>query len=180
LIGFRRVESLQYELPKEHARGLLLFPYRLSARGVALFTAHAGLRFESLAIWLDDSPTGMQPTLVVPSTSCARTRATQNGKFANADDLEKLQDRILGDLRERALPFIERYSHLVELRRTLESPDKKEWLAVGLNVDTRVTTLAAIQVAEGDKSGALKTLGRDSGAGADASRKAARAAQAAI
>ena len=34
-IGFRRAGGLEYELPKEEAFGLLLFPCRLSPRGVA-------------------------------------------------------------------------------------------------------------------------------------------------
>ena len=76
----------------------------------------------------------------------------------SGNDLERLRDAVLAELRAHAVPFIDRYSTLPELRKTLESPDKADWLGVGLNVDARVTTLAAIQEVEGDRVGALKTL----------------------
>src|SRR5437868_4266915 len=64
-IGFSRMDKSKYGRLMHDATGLLLFPWRLSPRGVA-FTARVGLRFESLGAWLDDDPADRPPTLALP------------------------------------------------------------------------------------------------------------------
>jgi hypothetical protein len=157
-IGFERIEGLKYRRPTHDATTLLSFPWRLSARGCALFTVWVGLRFEPLAAWLDEDPSEMQPTLVRPIHFLREDKSFNEWEFSNTDDLEELSDTLLNDLKKYALPFAERYSQLGELRKILESSNKQDWLSAGLNVDSRVTVLAAIQIFEGDKDGAIKTL----------------------
>ena len=157
-LGFDRTESLRYARQSHDATVVLSFPCRLSARGVGLFTVWLGVRFESLAMWLDDDPAERPPTFIRPIHLLRDNKSITEWEFSNVDDLEKLRDTILSDLREYALPFAERYCRLAELRKTLESPNKQDWIGIGLDVDTRVTTLAAIRFVGGDKAGAIRTL----------------------
>jgi hypothetical protein len=156
-IGFSWIDKYSYGRAEHDATALLMFPDQMSPHGVA-FTARVGLRFEPLAAWLDDNPAQKPPTFAVPISFLRADKSWVEWKFSSADDVEKLRDPILSDLRQHALPFIERYSRLAELRRVLESSVKEDWFGLGLNVDTRVTTLAAMQLVEGDKAGAIKTL----------------------
>jgi hypothetical protein len=156
-IGFSRLQMGQYERPELDATAFLFFPCRLKALGSA-FAASVGLRFEQLAPWLDDNLDERPPTFAIPINLLREAKNFTEWEFSDADDLEKLRAPLLSDLRKYALPFIQRYSRLSELRKTLESPDKTDWFSAGLNVDTRITTLAAILVAQGDKAGAIKTL----------------------
>ena len=77
-------------------------------------------------------------------------------QFQAADDLERLRDMVMLDLTDVALPFIERYSKLTELRRRLESPTPADWFVLG--PEQRLNVLAVIQFVQGDRHGALKTL----------------------
>jgi hypothetical protein len=156
-IGFNRIDKDLFGRPEHDATALLAFPWWLSTRGAG-FTAWVGLRFESLANWLDDDSAVKRPMLSKRLNVLREDKSLGEWGFSNVDDLEKLRDPILNDLKQHGLPFIERYSRLTEVRKTLESPDKKDWIGVGLSVDSRVTTLAAIQHAEGEKAGAIKTL----------------------
>lgn len=153
-IGFSRIDDDRYGCPMHDATALLSFPFWLSARGVGLFTARVGLRFEGLAKWLGH----YRPTLGQPIHLLRRDKTYTEWEFAGSDDLEKCRDPLLSDLRNHALPFLERYSRLPELRKTLESPNVPDWVDAGLDVDRRVTTLAAIQVVAGDRAGAIKTV----------------------
>src|ERR1700722_4400928 len=55
-LGFSRVERLIYERQANDIIASLSFPCRVDPRGFAAFTCHVGVRFESLAQWLDDDP----------------------------------------------------------------------------------------------------------------------------
>jgi hypothetical protein len=123
-----------------------------------LFTGGPGLRFEPLEKWLRTDPTEFRATLGNTIHLLREDKTYTEWEFTNAEDLEKLRDPILSDLRKYALPFIERYSRLADFRRALESPNKQDWFDTGLDVDSRVTVLAAIRFVEGDKAGAIKTL----------------------
>ena len=158
LLDFKRIESVRYARPAHDAIAILSFPWHLSADGHVTFNVWVALRFESLVEWLDDEPAEMRPTLMRPIHFLREDQTYTTWTFSSRDGLEKLRDSILDDLKRYALPFIDRYSRVTELRKAIESPDKQDWIAAGLNVDTRVTTLAAIQVVEGDKAGATKTL----------------------
>src|SRR5204863_3299476 len=103
-------------------------------------------------------PADRQPTLVIPINLLREDKTYTDWEFSNAEELEKLWEPVLAELKAYALPFVARYSRLADLRKTLESSDKQDWLSAGLNVDSRVTVLAAIQLVEGNKSGARKTL----------------------
>ncbi len=159
VIGFRRIGSLEYASTINEVTALLSFPTRLLARGGASFTVWVGVRFESLSKWLDDdAATDMQSTIARPIHLLREDRSYTEWEFSNSGDLETLRDTISSDLKNYAVPFAERYSRIAELRKTLESPNKQDWISAGLNVDSRVTSLAAIRFVEGDKVGAIKTL----------------------
>ncbi len=156
--GFTRRKDRRYERLENDAVALLSFPCHISSRGTCLFTIGIGLRFESLAKWLDEYPEDMPPTIGQPINLLRGKKSFMEWEFSNAGDLEKLQDTVLNDLKAYALPYIERCSRITDLRKVLESPNKQDWLAAGLNVDSRVTVLAAIMFTEGDKIGAIRTL----------------------
>ncbi len=157
-VGFSPIGNLRYSRREQDATAILSFPLRLSAQGSGLFTAGVGLRFELIEKWLSDDPTEMGTTLGKPIHFLREDKIYTEWEFLNTSDLDKLRDIILRDLRKYALPFIERYARLDDLRKSLESPNKEDWFNSGLGLDSRVTTLAAIKFAEGDKSGAIKIL----------------------
>jgi len=156
-IGFERKDNDWYICHKHDATACLSFPRRFLA-GNIFFTARVGLRFETLVIWLHDDPSETGPTLSQSINLLRKDKTYIEWEFSNVGDFEKLQDTVLNDLKTYALPYIERYSRIADLRKVLESPNKQDWLAAGLNVDNRVSVLAAIMFTEGDKIGAIRTL----------------------
>ncbi|GJM24961.1 MAG: hypothetical protein DHS20C16_13760 [Phycisphaerae bacterium] len=158
-LGFSRITDGRYGRPEHDATAILSFPLRFSAHGLGVFTIWVTLRYESLARWLDDKDESVaNPTTIMPIHLLHEDKNFVEWKFSNAEELESSREAVLGELRSYAMPFIERYAKLPELRKALESHNKQDWFDIGLNVDTRVTTLAAIQMVEGDKAGAIKTL----------------------
>jgi hypothetical protein len=153
-IGFSRTEPCRYERQSHDATG----PCRPLAPGSGAFTVLVGLRFESLATWLDDDPSENAPTFVIPIHFPRHEKGYTEWEFSRLEDLERWRGSILDDLRTNALPFVEQYSQLTVLRKTLESSNKKDWISIGFSVDTRVTTLATIQFVEGNKVVAKQTL----------------------
>jgi hypothetical protein len=157
--GFTRIDPLRYSCLKHDGIALLSFPLRLSSGGRGLFTVWVGLRFEPLAARLDDRPVDeMQPTFVQPIHFLHEDKKYTEWEFSDANDLDALSDAVRADLQRYALPFADRYSDLNELRKILESPDPKAWINIGIDVDRRVVILAAIQIVQGDRQRALKTL----------------------
>ena len=157
-LGFRHIGCLEYARQVGDATALLSWPCRLDPRGFGAFTGSVGLHFEHLASWLSDDPKKMVATVGTPLHFLREHKSFVEWKFTSADDLESLSDQISSDLRNLAVPFIEQYSRLPSLRKAVESSDPKDWLNLGLNQDSRINVLAAIQLVEGDKSEAIKTL----------------------
>ena len=157
-IGFTRLESLKYGRLLQDATAILSFPVRIAMLGVGSFTGGVGLRFESLEKWLSEDLAQTDATFGKPINLLRKDTVYTEWQFSCVEDLEGLREIILDDLMAYAIPYFNRYSSLVELRKTLESPDEKDWIALGLSVDTHVTTLAAIQMCDGDKVGAIRTL----------------------
>lgn len=156
-LGFDPLNNDFFGRPKHDAIAMISFPRRISARGTCLFTIGIGLRFPSLAKWLDFDNEGSS-AIGQPIHFLRKDRTYTEWEFSNAEDLERLRDIIVDDLKKYAFPYIDRYSQISELRKALESSNKQEWLNMGLNVDSRVTVLAAIQFVEGEKLNAIKTL----------------------
>jgi hypothetical protein len=154
-LDFQRAESLIYSHPANEATALLAFPCRLDPRGPACFECRVWLRFQALEPFLQDEPRPTAPTVSMPLHLLRENKNFTEWQFCGLDDLEKMRSIILNDLREHALPFIEQYSKLAEVRAKLESP-RRDWFI--LNPEQRLIVLAAIQFVQGDKLGALKTL----------------------
>jgi len=157
-LGFQHIGCLEYARQANEATALLSWPCRLDPRGFAAFTCGVGLHFESLAKWLSDGPKRMTATLGTPIHFLRANKSFAEWKFSGADDLEGQRGPILDDLSNLALPFVERYSKLSEVRKAVESSIPKDWINLGLDQDRRVNVLAAIQLIRGDKPSALKIL----------------------
>ena len=157
-LAFQHVASLEFVRRSADATALVSWPCRLDPRGFAAFTCNVGLRFEGLAGWLGDDPKEMAATVGTPVHLLRDNRSFTEWKFSDAGDLEGLRGAILGDLDRLVLPYIERYSTMPSLRGAVESADAQDWIKLGLDQDRRVNVLAAIQMAQGDKAGAVKTL----------------------
>jgi hypothetical protein len=158
-IGFRRVALLDYHRATNDAMGSLTFPCRVDPRGFTCFNCHVGVRFDAVQQWLklaSDKPTQLIPTMATPIHFLGHNRSFKEWKFSGLEDLESLRQPILKDLRDDALPFIERYSKLNEFRKVVESPNPPGWCI--LSADRRVILLAILQLIQGDKSGAIMTL----------------------
>jgi hypothetical protein len=157
-LGFKHIKDRRYKRLEHDAMAHLSFPCRLSVREYGLFTVYIGLRFESLAIWIDEYPEEKPSTIGKPISLLRETTKFIEWEFSNSNDLERLRDIVLHDLNTYAIPYIERYSRLSDLKNALESKNKEDWFSTGLNVDSRVTVLATIRFVEGDKTGAIKLL----------------------
>ena len=155
-LGFQRTETLIFSQTLNEATALLAFPCRLDPRGFCCFGCSVWLRFKSVEQQLrGDSAKATIPTISMPLHLLRENRSFTEWQFHERDDLGQLQEIIMSDLREYALPFIEQYSKLAEVRRNLELPSEN-WFV--LNPEQRLSVLAVIQFLQGDKLGALKTL----------------------
>jgi hypothetical protein len=122
------------------------------------FSGIVGVRFEYLSEWLIDDPTSKAATVATPLHLLRSDNRFVEWSFTDIVDLEHFRGPILDDLNTLAIPFIERYSKLPNLRKAVESAIATDWIHVGLHHDSRVCVLAAIQIVEGDRHGAMKTL----------------------
>jgi hypothetical protein len=156
-LGFRPVETLIYSRQANEATGLLAFPCRIDPRGPACFSCSVWSRFEPLEQYLRGAAAKPSvPTVSMPLHLLREDKSFTEWQFHTSDDLERLRDTVRRDLTDLALPFIEQYSKLSELRRKVQSPTPADWF--GLGPEGRLTVLAAIQFVQGDKPRALKTL----------------------
>jgi len=156
-LGFERLDSLAYVRPSSQADAVLSFPCRIDPRGPCCFTCHGGVRFDSLEALLRSGPIDKtRSTVMMPIHLLREKKSFTEWQFQAADDLERLRDTVMLDLADLALPFIERYSKLTELRRRLESSTPADWFVLG--PAQRLNVLAVIQFVQGDRHGALKTL----------------------
>ncbi len=158
-MGFRLAECSEHvRLESDDATGLLSWPCRLDPRGFVAFSGIVGVRFEYLSKWLVDDANSKAATVATPLHLLRSDNRFVEWTFTDIVDLEHLRGPILDDLNTLAIPFIERYSTLPNLRKAVESAIATDWINVGLNHDSRVCVLAAIQIVEGDRLGAMKTL----------------------
>lgn len=156
-LGFQRIEPLTFSRPANEATALLAFPCRIDPRGPACFVCMVCLRFEPLERYLrGEAAKPTTATVSMPLHLLRENKKFTEWQFYTTDDLEKLRAIILSDLREHALPFIEQYSKLTEVRRKLESSKPSDWFILG--PEQRLNVLAAILFVQGDKAGALKIL----------------------
>lgn len=157
--GFRRAECLMFDRSMPGATGFLSFPIRSVPRGFLALSCIVALRIEVLARWMDykddDHPRATFGTAI---HFLRPDKGFSEWMFAVAGDLEEFRAPILHDLNNYAIPFLERNSSLPNLRKAVESDNSRDWIDLGLNIDSRVCVLAAIQIVEGDKVGAMRTL----------------------
>lgn len=156
-LGFARIESLRYGRPMHEATCHLSFPCRLGPANV-FFTMIVGLRFHCLARWLEIEPDDGRATLAQPINLLRSDTRYTEWPFSNSEDIKQLTNSIVADITTYALPFADRYSQAANLRAVVESPKAVDWVEAGLNDDRRITFLAAMQLIEGDRCSALRTL----------------------
>lgn len=155
-LGFQRADGLVYTRPINEAAALLSFPCRLDPRGPGCFGCNVGLRFPSLEPFLQGEAKPVAPTVMMPLHLLRENKSFTEWQFYASDDLERLRETVTRELMDIALPFVERFSKLTELRRRLESSTPSDWFVLG--PEQRLNVLAAVQFVQGDKPGALKTL----------------------
>jgi hypothetical protein len=156
-LGFQRVEPLAYVRQSDLAVAILSFPCRIDPRGPCCFTCHVGVRIDALEVLLRAGPIDRtRSTVMMPLHLLRENKSFSEWQFHATGDLERLRDTLMSDLIDNALPFIERYSQLAELRRKLESAIPADWFVLG--PEQRLNVLAGIKFVQGDKPGALKTL----------------------
>jgi hypothetical protein len=155
-LGFNRKESLWYTRLVNEATGSLSFPFRIDSQGLGSFTVGVGLEFEALARALGEDVSDIVACIGSPIHFLREDRSYTEWKFSTKTDLEVMSAEINQDLKKYAIPFIERYSSLSALQKTLESSNPKDWFSLG--ADRRVIVLAVIQFLHGDKAGALRIM----------------------
>jgi len=147
---------LVYTRQINEAAALLSFPCRLDPRGPGCFGCNVGLRFPSLETFLQGEAKPAVPAVMMPLHLLRENKRFTEWQFFASEDLERLRETVTHELTVIALPFVERFSKLEELRRRLESLTPSDWFVLG--PEQRLNVLAAVQFVQGDKSGALKTL----------------------
>lgn len=127
-------------------------------RGFAAFTYIAGIRFDQLNELLKTEQANSSPTFGVPANLIRHNKMFFEWKFSNDGDLKRLSDEILDDVKSSAIPFMERYSKLSELRKSVDSLVPGDWIKLGLDIDRRVCVMSAIRFIHGDSVNAIKIL----------------------
>src|SRR5665213_1291251 len=125
--GFKRLSGLYYTRPLNEAIAKIAFGFRLDARGFVAFTCGVGVSFEALDRWLKDDPAEKGSTLGTPIHLLREDRKFSEWRFSAPEQLEEFRNPILADLVKYALPFIEKYSYLNEVVKTVASPNPKDW-----------------------------------------------------
>ena len=157
-LGFWQLSCLEYRRQANQALASLSWPCRLDARGFAAFTCTIGLRFDALAYWIHGVEEEALPVLGTPIHLLRKDTGFTEWKFTNATDLRGLDNMLVLELENLAVPFIERYSDLTELRAAVASSNPKDWMNLGIDQDRRANVLAAIQMVQGEREAAIKTL----------------------
>ena len=155
-LGFQRVEALIYSKTVNEGQGYLYFPFRIDPRGPRYFSCNVGLRFESLERLLRGLSEKSRPTVMTPLHLLRPNQSVFEYKFITLDDLKLLNESLVSDLKEYAMPFIEQYSTLAGLRRELEATTPKNYFV--LDAEGKLVTLAGILFTHGEKPFAIKIL----------------------
>jgi hypothetical protein len=158
-LDFYRVGLLDYGRKTNEAVGLIAFPCIQTTQYFS-FNCHVAVYFGSLDYWLRDDDDRkelpMRGIVGIPIHLMRDGQKYCEWEFHDANDLESHRDDIVADLQFLALPYIERFSRLTDLRKAAENPDASEPHTFG--AEERITLLAAIRVVEGDSQGALEML----------------------
>jgi hypothetical protein len=158
-LGFARVRPLVYSRPAPPAVGLLVFPQREPGGGLVRFTCTVGLRFAEIESLLHYAPVENAPTISMPLHLLRKEKSYSEWELdagCLGADAEAIRAAVLADLKDSAIPFIERYCTLHQVRAKLESIYPTDWFT--LDPEQRLTILAAIEFMEGDRVTALRRL----------------------
>ena len=155
-VGFERMRSLVYAKTSHEATSFILFGWRNDPRGYCAMSCNIGVAFELLAsVAHHEAANFPTPDISMPLHLLKPGGDFTEWQFTDKGSLTVLEDDILNDLKQFALPFLNTYSKIVEVRKRLEStPD--QWFV--LSPEQRVTLLAAIQYSQGEKNEAIRTL----------------------
>lgn len=156
---YSRTEPLIYSRPMNEAMTSLAFPCRIDSNGKGCFTINVWLRFDSIQRHTDSSSTQLRaPTVSMPLHLLITEGKFSEWSFREPAHLEEISANLTESITKYAIPFSEKYSNLLSVRKTLESEDPKNWFI--LDPEQRIAVLATIQYVQGDRLGAISTLDR--------------------
>ena len=152
--GFLRQSPLVW-LRSKTADEFLLAGLRKDARGYFAVTASVAIRFGAISKLLEGSPTnGIH--INIPMHLLSSERKFAEWQFTDKRQIEALIPLIAGEFGTRAMPFFERFGTLEGMRDKLRLGTPKDWFA--LSAEQRTELLAAIEVALGHQTDALKLI----------------------
>lgn len=154
--GFQRTRRLEFirrpTAGRKERIGLSVFVDRA---GKARATLGVGIRFEEVERFrLRELDAGM-PTIGLPMHFLSPDRKYFDWPLQSDDDWERLE-RDLEPVVRSAVDFLSRFSTLNEVQSSLESDDPQNWFTLGPKV--RIETLALLDCAKGDLTGAITRL----------------------
>lgn len=158
--GLDQVAELTFRRPADGpGAAVLLFPCRHDRRGFFAFGCNVGVRFDVLEPLLgDEGGEPGAPTIVLPLHLLEPGGRHHEWSFERQQDLDAVVPDVVGRVRAVAVPWWEKHTQFSAVRQGLESDLVADWL--GADPERRVCLLAAIDVAESDRTGAIERLER--------------------
>ncbi len=156
-LGFSKSEGLAFIRDRGHCLEDISFGGRLNHLNQFCYSFGVGVRFESVEKLLRPersqfcSTFGCGVHLLRPSRDYTEWTISDEDK-----EFDLVTKAVIEDVQKYALPFLQRFSDMNELKCVLESDDSKEWLT--FTSEQRLETLAALRFVLGHKEDALKTI----------------------
>lgn len=155
-LGFAEKRRLGFMRGGPEAIEILSFPGRFDS-GHFFFACTVGVHFTAIErVLRPDSTHEIIPTIFVPIHLLHRDRAFFEWSLYEPTPSEELAIAVIAELEKHALPFLEKYSILGNVRMSLESPDPADWFV--LNPEQRISILAAIFHSSGATQQAIETV----------------------
>jgi hypothetical protein len=157
-IGFARAADLSFSRESGDALQLISFSVRQDAHRGFCFSFGAGVRFPAVEALLGSGPEQqLFPTIGKPlSVLKSDTDDYFEWCVTKGTDMSTIRREVMLNIKQHALPFLERYSTLTSVESSLAQDDPAHWFV--LNPEQRVTILAAIVHVRGDKRRSLELL----------------------
>lgn len=155
--GFQHLKDLSFGRSRHDGMELLSFGAHRGNAGEFCFSFGVGVRFDKLeAVLRPDTEDALMPTIGKPLSVLKEAAAFPEWCFDGRAKAVDIGVQVLADIERYALPFLERYSSLAEVREALKQEDPRQWFV--FTPEQRLATLAAIEHLEGHTVDAVRRL----------------------
>lgn len=155
--GFDHLKGLSFGRGSVKAVEIISFGARRGREGVLCFSFGVGVRFPELeAVLRPNDDDDLATTIAKPLSVLRRSAGFPEWCFDGSREPADVVHDVIGAIDEYGLPFLQSYSSMSEVSRSLQSDDPMDWFV--LSPEQRLMTLAAIEHVEGRLHDALRRL----------------------